>query len=202
MENAGAGVWSDNLNPDEVNFTKKCANELSNKEGWCNFINDKVIKNAVNTSPNLNRTTSELYRLKSALFEVRIAFLVYRSGLNAEYEFNPNAKGNKTVDFRVFGNQNISLLVELSSLRESKSQKNQTGSNGDFFGCLLTDDNEVAEYCKTQKVLTEKAKKFPSKIIKNQFNVIILDMRSSIIGQCDYLDYCNILYGSKNRVPT
>lgn len=200
MGNSDTGSCSDTLNEDEVNYTKECACTLSHTSHWCDFLNNEQIERAVNVEKNKNRTAAELISIKSALFEVRVAFLIHSSGLNVEYEYSANPNNDKSIDFKVSGNKlkNFNLLIEISSLRESELQKDKTWTNGDFFGCILTGDDDVSAYFKAQKVLIEKAKKFPSENIDDQINTIILDMRSPILGCSDCDDYKNILYGSKN----
>lgn len=199
------GMWSDYIKREEAEFTKTCACELMKDENWKDFLSNKQIKNAINIKPDEKRTESNLIAVKSAMFEIRIAYLTQQSGLKAEYEFNPNEKNKKTVDFRVYGEKIniINLLMELSSLRESKIQKDKTWSVNKknepvFFGCALEGNDDVSEYFKAQKILVEKAAKFPDKIIGNQFSIILLDMRASMLECCDQYDFYNILYGSKN----
>lgn len=199
LENIDAGKWADELTRDELENTKKFARELAKSNEWNNFLSDAKVKNAINSHINNSRTFSQLNTIKSALFEIRFSYLIHQSGLKAEYEFNPNNYYKKTVDFKVLVNENknINLLIELSSLRESDIQKEKTWKNGDFFGCILVGDDDASAYFKAQKVLIEKASKFPSEKVDDQFNIVIIDMRSTILGCCDCYDYKNILYGSE-----
>jgi len=203
MKNDKIGMWSDSLKFNEGEFSTLCINELQKSGTWEKFLADDKIKHSIETISTPNRSYDETRALKSALFEVRFAYLVYRSGLYAEYEVGLNANTDKTVDFKVFGESldNKILLFELSSLRESNCQKNKTRleikNNQTDYECMLGGDDDVNEYCKAQNVLKEKAYKFPDEITENQFNIILLDMRSSILEFADDGDYKNILYGSK-----
>lgn len=72
----------------------------------------------------------------------------------------------------------------------------QTENNQqDFFGCNLDENDDVKEYYRTQNILQKKASKFSIRTLKNSFNIILLDMRASILGCSDFIDYKNILYG-------
>lgn len=204
------GKWSDNLGGKEVEFTKKCVNCLSdeNSHSWDDFLNIDKVVSLTKVIPNSNRSDDELIAMKSIMFEIRFAYLVCQSGLSALYEFQPNAESAKTVDFKVYGKKigEICLLIELTSLRESRKQKKRTSTTEAQYDrvpvtkvvCDLGEDEEVNEYCKAQNVLVEKAQKYPKRKVANQFNVVIVDMRSSILGGWDNYDSHNVLYGSNN----
>lgn len=127
----------------------------------------------------------------------------------AKYEYAATAhkykKGQnpKTVDFKIYANKprNASLLIELSSLRESGQQKKKAWINDDYFGYTLNASDEATDYFKAQKVLIEKAEKFSLSNSNNQSNAIILDMRSVIPKCIDSDDYKNILFGSEKLNP-
>ncbi|MCK4608459.1 MAG: hypothetical protein KAT71_03175 [Gammaproteobacteria bacterium] len=208
MKNRQIGKIKDYLSLDEVENSKKYAEILAKSGKWGAFLADDKIDKAINVTLNLSVTFDELNSIKSALFEVRFAYLIHQSGLTAEYEFNPNPNKNKkgqkqkSIDFKLcYASKNINLLIELSSLRESNIQKDKTWEAGKFVGCCLNGDDEVSEYFKAQKVLIEKAAKFSPEIIPNQYNIILLDMRSSILENLDCFDCRNILYGSEGLDP-
>jgi len=190
---------SDFLNCDEVEFTKKCACTLKREKSWRDFLNDEKIQKAINITTDTEKSEANVGAMKSAMFEIRIAYLIHQSGLSAKYEANAHQKNKKTIDFSVHvkKSENINLLIEVSSLRKSKLEKEKSWENEEFFGCCLNGDDEVSGYFKAQKVLVEKAEKFPSKIAQDQFHIIILDMRSSILGSTDCWDYHSILFGSE-----
>lgn len=93
------------------------------------------------------------------------AYLIFRSGLKAIYEFHTDKQTKKSIDFKVFGDKikKINLLIEISSLRESELQKGKTWEKDSFFGCVLSGNDDISDYFKAQKILIEKAKKFSSK---------------------------------------
>lgn len=199
MNKSKTGSWSDNLNSEEVIYSKKCANELSHINSWNTFLNSPQIKTAIYLEADHNRSYEELISLKSALFEIRFAYLIQKSELSAKYEYKADTNGNKTVDFCVFGNTigSKNILIELSSLRESDIQKNATIQTLDgIWSTCLDGNDDVSEYFKVQMVLCEKAEKFPTKTSDDIFNAILLDMRAPNLGIFDQYDYINILLGS------
>ena len=205
MNNNKNGILADYLSFNEVEFSQACAKELQSEKTWQNFLNIPIIKKSIALKRQSGLSGDELRSIKSALFEIRVAHLIHKSGLNAEYEFSSNTDNKKTVDFRVFGRGlgNKTLLIELSSLRESQLQKDKTWVDNEWFGCMLDTDgnNDAREYIRAQSVLIEKALKFSDALTVNQFNIILLDMRSIILTMSDCHDYYNILYGSDGLAP-
>lgn len=199
MSNKECGKFTDYLSRNEVINSQEYAAILAKSGNWDVFLKTNNIKNALNIKQDPERTFDELNSIKSALFEVRFAHLIHQLELTAEYEFNLNIHGNKksqqpkTIDFKINVLENTNILVELSSLRERYCQKKKTWIRDEFFGCCLGGNDEVSEYFKIQNILIEKAKKFPSAITKNQYNIIVLDVRSSILNSSDCYDYHNVL---------
>ena len=210
-KNRKQGILSDNLTDREVTFTKKAAESLSNVDWARKLLKSNKIARALAVTPNRNRSYDDTNEIKSALFEVRFAYAIYKAGLNAEYEFSSNMKGS-TVDFKVIGNTN--WLIELTSLRESSAVKDNTKTENEYFEFIsrtkagAENSPEIRDLIKLQSAICCKISdsKTPNKIgnpikfpeIKpNLYQMILVDVRSFMGVGGDFYDWFNVAYGSK-----
>ncbi len=205
-----AGIFTDPLTMEEVNFSKKAGKELEQLEWTKDLLNESKIISALNAKPTDNRSYSSLNAIKSALFEIRFAYSIYNAGLIAEYEYTAGI-GDTSVDFRCTDGNNVIWLIELTSLRESVAVKENTSIGNNYFSYRSIpkknkNSPEVIDIIKTQKAICSKVVnnkgtpiKFPS-VQPNCFHMIVVDMRSFNAGISDCYDYHNIAYGSKSLI--
>lgn len=197
------GGFADHLKREEVAFSKIAAKELEKCPWATKILEEPKVARAIQVEPNHNRDYSDLNEIKSALFEVRFAYNIFKLGLPGEYEYRCGIR-NSSVDFKITKG-NSTWLVELTSLR---------ARNGDYVGsehycsisALKENAQEVMDIVKVQrailsKILDEKGNqiKFPS-IQSNVIHMILVDMRSPIGGMSDHYDGFNIAYGSKRLI--
>ena len=202
------GCFADYLIQDEVVFSKIAAKELE-KILWAKkLLEEPKVTRAIQTEPDNNRKYSDLNEIKSALFEIRFAYSVYKSGLIAEYECNCGL-GDTSIDFKI-EDSNYTWLIELTSCRESSEVKKNTTISDNYFNYCsisnpLKNSPEVVDIIKTQHAILNKvcnkAKPIKFPVIQNSNNkglhMILVDMRSFNAGMSDYCDYANIACGSK-----
>ena len=181
----------DFIGQDELEFTQKCYEKLISSKKWDSFINDKRIKNIFNICTKKNTSPGERQSIKAHLFEIRVANFLNNCNLVANYEIN--SLDNKSVDFRI---SDYNILLELTSLRESESQKNKTQKSDDFYSCLLGNTEIIQSYFKIQKAIFEKSLKFNDPNITESCNTIIVDVRGCSLGLFDLYDCANVIIGS------
>lgn len=168
---------------------------LKNKE-YHNHLHDEIIKN-----------------IKSRFFEIRFAYSIYTSKLNAEHKFKTSiGKESQSIDFKIFGKKTpYTFLVELTSLRDSMEAKKRTYFQEDSdlntfsfsetsFPNKKINSSIAIEYIKIQNILLKKAEKFPaiSENLLKCYNIIIVDMRGFLAGISDTDDYKHITHGGKD----
>lgn len=202
------GLFSDHLIGEEVAFSKE-AYRIILEEGdkcWEKFLSDQKIKTAISVKQDSGLTAPQTKAIKAALFEVRIAYALFKLKSPVQYEYSANI-GNTTVDFML--RDSHKWLIELTSLREGEEVKKETHKMGytySFLSGLDVGKNspEVVDIMRAQRVLcskvfdSNKAKpiKFPQ-IESDQFHMLIIDTRSLSAGGNDKCDYINIAYGSQ-----
>lgn len=161
---------------------------------------------------------SEMVTIKSAFFEVRLANVINKAGLQAEYEFKTGI-GNSSVDFKVIGKKTgKTFLIELTSLRDSVRLKKETihldvyDNAGTIDDCSvimsttgISDKNSLrlTEIHRLQNVICTKvydAKngkpiKFPEPSA-HSLHIIIVDTRGFAF-KSDIIDHCMVTLGSE-----
>ena len=201
------GCFADYLKSEEVSFSKMAAETLKECPWAKKLLNDLKINRATQVKPDNNRDYASFNEIKSALFEVRFAYSLYKLGLTAEYEHDCGL-GDSSVDFKIkIGN--YTWLIELTSCRESLEVKKHTTIYENYFSYCsvsnpVSNSPEVVDIIKTQqailnKVFNKKNKpiKFPSPVPGENFvHMILTDMRAFNAGGSDTYDYCNIAFGS------
>ena len=223
----------DELNPNEIPLIIKTASDeiwvygrdnngkaqltqLHNKEVNIPFSNEKMFISLIDTKrPEIyyillngqhyvHFHQEAIINIKARFFEIRFAYAIYQSGLNAEYEFKTGV-GNKSIDFKVIGKKTKNnFLIELTSLRDSEIVKQNIKSSGNWvtysstsFGkSVNVNSPEEMEYIKVQQAILHKADKFP-KIASGNYHIIIIDMRRVSGGIVDEIDYHHIAYGGE-----
>jgi len=200
------GMFSDPLTIPEVMSGKRIYDELK-KIVWAKkLLNDNKVKTAISCKPNSRRKVSELFAIKSALFELRFAGLIHSLNLTAEYEYKTGV-GGSSVDFKIEKNKK-QWLIELTSLKESIEVKKNTRVKGNQFCYLSISKNnenspEVFDLIKVQNAIINKTINNDGKPIKfdkhkrNVYNIILIDMRAFNAGAADYFDCFNIVNGSE-----
>lgn len=200
------GKFTDFFSVDEIEYSKKAAEELRNADWAKKILSDKKISTALKVEKNMDRTYDEFSSIKSALFEIRFADGLHKIGFNAEYEAATGV-GRSTVDFKVPYDSSI-WLIELTSTRESDTVKEATKTKDEFYSYLSITNNrtnspEILELIKLQKVICNKVHKqglphkFPE-ISDNIYNVILVDIRSINAGIIDHFDCHIITHGSSS----
>ena len=143
-------------------------------------------------------------------FEVRFAYALSKTGLVIQNGYKSGTKNSEIkdsdVDFCVTEGNGTKWLIELTSLDESKEVKENTWVAGNVFGCTLKDPTKFiirAQGAVFEKVAKRNKKNSnettPTKFLipekKDQFNIIIIDMRGFAIGGPDRHDYKAIIEG-------
>lgn len=193
------GCFSDYLSHTEVSFSKSAGTCLEQVKWAKKLLCDGKIKKALKCEANKNRAYDEFDEIKSALFEVRFAYALQTHSLSAEYEF-PCGLGKTTVDFKILGSPE--WFIELTSLRETNHIKEKSFQESNFFGAMLDSDDESKEIIKIQNAILNKvtnSKGDPIKFLEsssNQYNMIIIDIRSSLLNSLDEKDCWLSCYGS------
>lgn len=201
------GVFFDPLTKSEVANGKKTYESLKDVNWAKKLLNDNKIKKSISIKPNSCRKVSDLFMIKSALFELRFAGLINSLNLIAEYEYKTGV-GYSSIDFKIEKDKKT-WLIELTSLKESKEVKKNTKVKDNFFCYFsITKKNknspEVFDLIKVQSAIINKtinSKGHPTKFNKtkpNTYNLILVDMSAFNAGSADYFDYINIAYGSKS----
>ncbi|VEB39315.1 Uncharacterised protein [Legionella sainthelensi] len=122
MSKQNLGKFTDYLSVDEVEFSKKAGKALQTASWGKKMLLDPKISSALAIEKNGNRTYEEFSSIKSALFEVRFAYVLQQRKLDdAEYETKTGI-GKSTVDFK-FNYNGSTWLIELTSIRESDAVK-------------------------------------------------------------------------------
>lgn len=195
----GIGVFTDDLSETEVIYSKQIADELRQVPWAQKLFRDIKIERALQVQKDPNMSYASLNEIKSALFEVRFAYALYKKNFNVEYEKKTGVCGY-SVDFTVIDKGN-SWLIELTSLRESEAVKKATSQEKDFFKYESTSSNsnsnspEVLDIIKLQNSIYGKVIKFPD-VTPKKYHVVIIDSRSFNIGAAIKSDFDIAAYGS------
>lgn len=185
-------MWTDTLTTTEAEYTRQVLEELS-RVAWAGSLLAKI-----EAAGGLTAAAMPL------LFEVRVAYELYRTGCHVQYEY-PSGVGDSTVDFRVVGSRE--WLIELVSIRESNAVKRATVevAENEWQRELATDaadraQSEEGELITAEQKIVEKVysagtpTKFP--LPSNAYHVILTDMRGYLGAGGDRGDYRHIAYGA------
>lgn len=187
-------LW-DNLTLTEVEFTNYVLVTL-NGEHWA----QSLIKNISDNGGTVQRNMP-------LLFEARVAYELYRRGVEIQYEY-PTDVGSSSVDFHIVSNGHT-WLIEIVKIGESAAAAAATHYDDPYIARVLrtsaasaTDaqskQSPEGELLLVEQKITEKVMrngkpiKFPPPT--NAFHIIIVDTRAFLNGG-DADDYAQIAYG-------
>lgn len=132
-------------------------------------------------------------------FEVLFAYWCEKHDLSLNYEVNVNSDNEKTVDFNLVTNNNVTVNLELVRPDLNKGIRDQL--SGDVLqGYILTSDHRdpnfstCAQNIKLQWALLKKAEKFPP-CSNTTINIIVADCSNVHGGMFDSDDLGVTMYG-------
>lgn len=189
------------LSEREAVYCQDLINDLKNIQ-WIKPLIKKIEQNGGISENN-----------KPFLFELRFAADLHYQGLSPEYEYKANTKNKSSIDFKI-QNSNFSYLIELLSINASDATKKATKINDiisntykkkhkiETWSICLSPNAQDKKQSEEEKIILvqykilKKLRKFSS-VSKNSFNLILIDIRSFLIGSGgDRDDYREIAYGA------
>lgn len=186
------------LSDKECKYTQECIQQLQSCS-WAKNLIEKINKERLMPSS------------MPILFEIRFAYALYKTGLSIQNAYQAGTKNSEIkdsdVDFLITKTDGTKWLIELASLDESEEVRENTVVEGNFQFDKSTD--LFKDYRRAQRALFGKIAKLdkkdqsvaiPTKFLspqKDQYHIIILDMRGFSIGgmDLDQHDYTEMIEG-------